>query len=261
MSIENRSGASGVIGADAVAKAAGDGCTLLMTAGSTMTSIPHVFSAMPFDPVKDLSPVAAIARMHLFLVARRDFPAGDLHEFIAYLRRNPGCVSYGSAGRGTGLHLACEMFQGQAGVAAVHVPYRGASAALQGLLAGQIDFYFDPGIALAHAKAGRLKLFAIAAPERSPRCPDLPSLAEAGLAGFDAGTTHGLYAPASTPRAIVERINHEVNAALVLPEVRSAITALAADPTPTTPALFAVIQRQDRRRYGAVVRERHIAAT
>ena len=134
-------------------------------------------------------------------------------------------------------------------------------SALQDLLAGQIDFYFDPGIALQHVKAGKLKMLAIAAPHRSHLYPDVPTLDEAGLKGFDAGTTHGLYAPEGTPAAIVQRINREVNAALALPNVKTQIAALAADPTPMTPAQFAAVMHEDRQRYGAVIRERHITAT
>lgn len=259
--IDNRAGASGMIGADLVAKAPADGHTLLMTAGSTITTNPHVFARMPFDPARDLVPVAALARLNLFLVARGDFPAANVREFLAHLKKNPGKVTYGSAGNATGLHLAGEMLKSQAGVYVVHVPYRGASLALQDLLAGQIDFYFDPGIALGHVKAGKLKLLAIGAPQRSPAYPDVPTLHEAGLKGFDAGTTHGLYAPDGTPAAVVERLNREVNAALALPAVKAQIATLAADPTPMSPAQFAAVMREDSKRYGAVIRERRITAT
>jgi tripartite-type tricarboxylate transporter receptor subunit TctC len=259
--IDNRAGASGMIGADLVAKAPADGHTLLMTAGSTITTNPHVFAKMPFDPARDLVPVAALARLNLFLVARGDFPAANVREFLAHLKKNPGKVTYGSAGNATGLHLAGEMLKSQAGVYVVHVPYRGASLALQDLLAGQIDFYFDPGIALGHVKAGKLKLLAIGAPQRSPAYPDVPTLHEAGLKGFDAGTTHGLYAPDGTPAAVVERLNREVNAALALPAVKAQIATLAADPTPMSTAQFAAVMREDSKRYGAVIRERRITAT
>jgi tripartite-type tricarboxylate transporter receptor subunit TctC len=259
--IDNRAGASGMIGADLVAKAPADGYTLLMTAGSTITTNPHVFAKMPFDPAKDLRPVAALARLNLFLVTRGDFPAKDVREFLAYLKSHPGKVTYGSAGNATGLHLAGEMLKSQAGVYAVHVPYRGASLALQDLLAGQIDFYFDPGIALQHVKTGKLKMLAIAAPQRSHLYPGVPTLDEMGLKGFDAGTTHGLYAPEGTPAAIVQLINREVNAALALPNVKTQIAALAADPTPMTPAQFAAVMREDGQRYGEVIRDRHITAS
>lgn len=256
--VENRAGASGIIGADAVAKADPDGYTLLMTAGSTITTNPHAFARMPFDPAKDLVPVAALARLNLFLVTRGDFPANDVRGFLAELKRRPGKVTYGSAGNATGLHLAGEMLKGQAGVFAVHVPYRGASPALQDLLAGQIDFYFDPGIALGHVKAGKLKMLAVAAPRRSALYPDLPTLHEAGLTGFDAGTTHGMYAPAGTPPAVVERLNREINTILGQPAVRAQVAALGAEPTPLTIAQFSAVMDADGKRYGAVIRERKI---
>lgn len=258
--VENKAGASGMIGAEQVARAEPDGHTLLMTAGSTITTNPHVFAKMPFDPAKDLVPVAGLARLNLFLVTRGDFPARDVREFLAYLKKNPGKVTYGSAGNATGLHLAGEMLKGQAGVFVVHVPYRGASLALQDLLAGQIDFYFDPGIALGHVKAGKLRMLAVGAPKRSALYPDVPTLHEAGLKNFDAGTTHGLYAPAGTPATVVERLNREVNAALASPAVRAQIATLAAEPTPMTPAQFAALMEQDSRRYGTVIRERKITA-
>ena len=258
--VDNRAGASGMIGADLAARAPADGYTLLMTAGSTITTNPHVFSKMPFDPAKDLVPVAAVARLNLFLVARGDFPAEDVAQFLAHLKKNPGKVTYGSAGNATGLHLAGEMLKGQAGVFVVHVPYRGASLALQDLLGGAIDFYFDPGIALSHVKAGKLKMLAVAAPRRSELYPDVPTLDEAGLKGFDAGTTHGIYAPAGTPAAVIARLNREINAALAQPAVRAQIATLAAEPTPMTPAQFGALMREDSERYGRVIRERRITA-
>jgi tripartite-type tricarboxylate transporter receptor subunit TctC len=259
--VENRAGASGMIGAEAVAKAPADGYTLLMTAGSTITTNPHVFSKMSFDPGKDLVPVAGLARLNLFLVTRGDFPASNVREFLGYLKANPGKVTYGSAGNATGLHLAGEMLKGQAGVFAVHVPYKGASLALQDLLGGQIDFYFDPGIALGHVKAGKLKMLAVGAPQRSSLYPDVPTLHEAGLRNFDAGTTHGLYAPQGTPQAVIDRLNREVNAALGQPAVKAQIATLAAEPSPMTPAQFAALMREDSNRYGKVIRERKITAS
>lgn len=256
--IENRAGASGMIGAELVAKAPPDGHTLLMTAGSTMTTNPHVFAKMAFDPERDLVPVAGLARLNLFLVTRGDFPARNVREFLAWLKRHPGKATYGSAGNATGLHIAGEMLKGQAGVYAVHVPYRGASPALQDLLAGQIDFYFDPGIALQHVKAGKLKMMAIAAPQRSPLYADVPTLDEAGLKGFDAGTTHGVYAPAGTPEPILERLNQAINAALVMPAVRAQVAAMGAEPTPMTRAQYAALMADDSRRYAQVIRDRRI---
>lgn len=258
--VENRAGASGMIGADMVAKAPADGYTLLMTAGSTITTNPFIYAKIPYDTAKDLVPVAAVARIVLFLVVKPGLPVKNVQEFLAYLKAHPGKLSYGSAGNGTGPHLASEMLKSQAGVLAVHAPYRGASPALQDLLAGQIDFYFDPGIALNHVRAGKLRMLAVAALRRSSAFPDVPTLDEAGLKGFDAGTTHGIYAPAGMPPEIVTRLNIEINRILSLPNVRSQITAIGAEPTPLTNAQFAAQMRDDSRRYAAIIKERNIQA-
>ena len=258
--VDNRAGASGMIGADLVAKSAADGYTLLMTAGSTITTNPFIYPKIAYDTEKDLVPVAAAARIALFLVVRPDLPVNNLKEFIAYLKAHPGKLSYGSAGNATGLHLAGEMLKSQAGVFAVHVPYKGASPALQDLLAGQIDFLFDPGIALQQVRAGKLKMLGVAVAKRSSAFPDLPTLAEAGLKGFDAGTTHGFYAPAGTPPEVVARLNREINRMLALPAVRTQIATIGAEPTPLTSAQFAAVMADDSRRYGAVIRERGIKA-
>ena len=256
--VENRSGASGMIGAEAVAKAPPDGYTLLMTAGSTITTNPFIYPKIPYDTDKDLVPVAAAARLVLFLVARADFPAKNVKEFLAYLKAHPGKVSYASAGNATGLHLAGEMLKSQAGVYAVHVPYRGASPALQDLLAGQVDFYFDPGIALTHVRAGKLRMLATASPSRSSAFPDVPTLDEAGLKGFDAGTTHGFYAPAHTPPQLIALLNREINQALALPNVRAQIATIGAEPTPMTTAQFAAVMKDDSRRYAAIIKQQNI---
>jgi tripartite-type tricarboxylate transporter receptor subunit TctC len=258
--VENRVGASGMIGADVVAKAPADGHTLLMTAGSTITTNPFIYPKIPFDTAKDLVPVAAAARIVLFLVVKPGLPVKNMQEFLAYLKAHPGKLSYGSAGNGTGLHLAGEMFKSQAGVFAVHVPYRGAAPALQDLLAGQIDFYFDPGIALSHVRAGKLRMLAVAALRRSSVFPDVPTLDEAGLSGFDAGTTHGFYAPAGTPPEIVTRLHLEINRILATPNVRNQIAAIGAEPTPLTQDQFAAQMRDDSRRYAAIIKERNIQA-
>ncbi|WP_295549666.1 tripartite tricarboxylate transporter substrate binding protein [uncultured Pseudacidovorax sp.] len=258
--VDNRAGASGMIGAEAVAKAAPDGYTLLMTAGSAITTNPFIYPRMPYDAERDLTPVAALARLVLTLVVRADLPARDVREFIAYLKANPGKLSYGSAGNATGLHLAGEMLKSQAGVYAVHVPYRGASLALQDLLGGQIDFYFDPGIAVPHVRSGRLRVLAIGGKRRSATYPDVPTLEEAGLPGFDAGTTHGIYAPARTPPEVVARLNREINRILSTPAVRSQIDGLGAEATPLSVEQFAAVMKDDSRRYAEVIRRQGIKA-
>jgi tripartite-type tricarboxylate transporter receptor subunit TctC len=256
--VENRSGAGGILGADAAAKAAPDGYTILLSSGSAMSIVPHVATKMPFDPVKDLVPVAAGARLELFLVSRSDLPFSNYADFIKHIKANPGKLSYGSPGNGTSPHLAGEMLKSQAGVYSVHIPYRGSGAALQDLLAGNIEYSFDPGVAFAHIKSGKLKLLAVGSAKRSRLYPDTPTLAELGLTGFDTGTTHGFWAPAGTPAPIIERLNREINRALALPNVIDVIRALGAEPTPITSAEFGTVIQNDSRRYAAIVKERKI---
>ncbi|MFT3721480.1 Bug family tripartite tricarboxylate transporter substrate binding protein [Pseudorhodoferax sp.] len=256
--VENRSGAGGNIGGEAVARAAPDGYTLLMSSGGMVSVNPHIYPKMSFDPGKDLVPVAAAARVLVFLVTSPAFPAKDAKEFLAQLRARPGKLSFGSPGNGSSPHLAAEMMKSQAKVFATHVPYRGAAPALTDLLAGQVDFLFDPGVAIPHIKAGRLKLLAVGSPKRSPLFPDVPTLDEVGLKGFDADTIFGLYAPAGTPAAIVDRLNREINTALSQPGPRERIVALGGEPTPMTPAQFHDKAMEDAERFGKLIRERRI---
>ncbi len=258
--IENRAGASGMIGADLVAKSPADGHTLLMTAGSTITTNPFIYPAIPYDTQKDLVPVAAVARIVLFLEAKANLPVKDAKAFLAYLKANPEKLSYGSAGNATGMHLAGEMLKSQAGVSALHVPYRGAAPALQDLLAGQVDFFFDPGIGLTHVRAKKLNLLAVAGMHRSAAFPDVPTLDEIGLKGFDAGQTHGFYAPAGTPAPVVERLNHEINRILATAAVKVQIETIGAEATPLTVQQFATVMADDSKRYGAIIKERQIKA-
>jgi len=258
--VENRAGASGNIGADLVAKAAPDGYTVLMSAGSTVAINPYIYDKLPFAPLKDLVPVASASRMVLFLVVRPEVPARNLAEFIAYAKANPGKLSYGSAGNGTGPHLAAEMMNSQAGISTVHVPYKGAAPALQDLLSGQVDYYFDPGIAINHVRAGKLRMIGVAGMKRSPLFPDVPTLHEAGLKGLDAGTTHGFYVPVGTPPEIVSRLNREIDKALTTAPVRAVIDSLGAEPVAASPAAFRTVLSDDSKRYAAVIKERHIRA-
>ena len=255
--VENRAGANGLMGGEAVVKST-DGHTFLVTSGSTITTNSFLYAKMPFDVTRDLLPVAGLARITLFLVVRPELRARNVQELIGLLKSSPGKLSYGSAGNGSGMHIAGELFKSQAGVFAVHVPYRGAAPALQDLLAGQIDFLFDPGISLSQVRAGRLNLLAVATQKRSPAFPQVVTMEEAGLQGFDAGTTHGVYAPAGTRPEVVVRLNAEINKALQLPAVVSQINAIGADPTPMTITQFTAIMESDSRRYAKIIRARNI---
>jgi tripartite-type tricarboxylate transporter receptor subunit TctC len=257
--VENRGGSGGNIGGDVVAKSPADGYTLLMSSGGMVSVNPHIYSKMSFDPAKDLTPVASAARVLVFLTVRPTLPVSNIQEFIAYTRANPGKLSYGSPGNGSSPHLAGEMFKSQAGLFAVHVPYRGAAPALQDLLAGQIDFAFDPGIGLNQVRAGKLKLLAIGSMHRSPLFPEVPTLHEAGIKDFDADTVFGFYAPAATPAAVVSRLNGEINKILATQAVRERIAALGGEALPLTPAQFAAKATEDSKRFGAIIKERKIS--
>lgn len=256
--VENRGGSGGNIGGDVVAKSPADGYTLLMSSGGMVSVNPHIYPKMPFDPAKDLVPVASAARVLVYLTVRPTLPVNTIKEFIAYAKANPGKLSYGSPGNGSSPHLAGEMMKSQAGLYTVHVPYRGAAPALQDLLAGQIDYAFDPGIGLNQVRAGKLKLLAVGSLQRSPLFPDVPTLNEAGLKGFDADTVFGFYAPAGTPAAVITRLNTEINKILATPAVKERIAGLGGAALPLTPAQFAAKAHEDSKRFGAIIKERKI---
>jgi tripartite-type tricarboxylate transporter receptor subunit TctC len=256
--VENRTGAGGNVAGDAVAKSAADGYTLLLSSGGMVSVNPHIYPKMAFDPAKDLVPVAAAARVSVYLVVKPEFPASNVREFIAYVKAHPGKLSYGSPGNGSSPHLAAEMMNSQAGTTTTHVPYRGAAPALQDLLAGQIDFLMDPGIALPQVQAGKLKLLAIGGPQRSPLYPRVPTLDESGLKGFDADTLFGFYAPAATPKEVIERLNAEINRILATQPVADRITALGGAIAPMSPAQFDAKAKEDYQRFGAIIKERKI---
>jgi len=236
--VENKGGANGNIGGEMVARSAPDGYTLLMSSGGMVAINPHLYASMSFDPVKDLIPVASVARVPFYLVVRTENPAKDFKAFVADLKANPGKRNFGSPGIGSSPHLAAEMLKKMTGTDAVHVPYRGAAPALNDLLAGQLDFLFDPGIAIEHVKAGKLRALAIGSPRRSPQLPDVPTLAELGLAGFDADAIFGVYAPAGTPRDIVARLNTEINRALATVALKERIMAVGNIPAAMSPDEF-----------------------
>ncbi len=253
--VENRPGANGNIGADAVAKSAGDGYTLLMSSGGAMTVNPFLYKQMPFDAERDLLPVASVARVLVFLMVNPAVPVNSAPEFIAYAKANPGKLSYGSAGSGSSPHLAGEMMTRQAGIQATHVPYKGAAPALTDLLAGQVQFMFDPGPGLRHAKEGKLKLLAVGSPRRSSQVPDTPTMAEVGLPGFDADTVFGIYAPNGTPAPVVAQLNAEVNKALATAAVVDVIKRIGGEVALASRSEFIEQQQRDRDRYGKFIKE------
>ncbi|WP_253262380.1 Bug family tripartite tricarboxylate transporter substrate binding protein [Ramlibacter montanisoli] len=257
--VENRAGANGNIAGEFVSKQPADGHTLLMSSGGTVSINPHLYQKMAFDPTKDLVPVAAAARVLVFLeVNPAKVPVNTAKEFVDHLRKNPGKLTFGSPGNGSSPHLAAEMMKAQANVFATHIPYRGAAPAMQDLLGGQIDFMFDPGIGLQHVKAGKLKLLAVGSPKRSPQFPDVPTLDEMGMKGFDADTWFGFYAPGGTPQPVVARLNTEINKVLRSAGFIERMNAIGAIPAPMSPQDFAARGQIDSIRFGALIRARNI---
>jgi len=253
--IENKPGAGGNIGSGEVARAPGDGYTFLMSSGGAITINPIIYPKMGFDPEKALVPVAAVARVLVYLEVNDSVPVKTVQEFIAYAKANPGKLSYGTPGVGSSPHLAAEMFDRMAGVKTTHVPYKGAGPALVDVLSGQLNFWFDPGPGLKHLKEGKIRLLAVGSPKRSPLHPDAPTLDEAGLPGFNADTMFGIYAPRGTPENVLSRMHDEVNKALASPEVVPIIRTLGADASPMSRAAFVEHQNQERERFGGLVRD------
>jgi tripartite-type tricarboxylate transporter receptor subunit TctC len=252
--VENRAGGDGYIGFDAVAKADPDGYTLCYSPGSSVMITPHLINRPDLDPLKVLVPVVATGKVSLYVVTHPKFSATDLAGLLAHLRANPGKVSYGTPGNGTSPHIAVEVFSREAKVQLNHIPYKGAGPALQDLMGGQIDLAFDPGVGLPHVKSGKLRLLAVAGSKRHPDYPDVPTLEENGIRGVDGGPHFGFYAPASTPRPIVLRLNQEVQKAIQEPVVRDRFVALAVDiAEPMTPEAFAAYVRAQSERYAKIL--------
>jgi tripartite-type tricarboxylate transporter receptor subunit TctC len=208
--VDNRAGGDGYVGIEAVARGEPDGYSFLYAPGSRIMIAPHVVQRADLDPVKALLPVAPTGRISLFLVVHPNVPSKDFAGFLAYARANPGKLNYGTPGNGTAPHIAGEVFSRDAGVRMTHVPYKGAGPVLKDLLGGQIELAFDSGTALPQAKAGKLRLLAVAASRRHPDFPGAPTFEEAGFKGVDGGPHFGFYATPGTPAAIVARFNREV---------------------------------------------------
>lgn len=229
--VDNRGGAGGNVGCEAVARAAPDGYTLLVGTVGTHGINPAVFPKLPYDPIKDFAPISLMANTVSILVVNPAVPAKSVQELIAYAKANPDKLNFGSSGNGSSHHLAAELFNMLADIKTRHVPYKGTSMMMTDLLGGQIQFTFDPIVSsLAHVKDGKLRALAVTSVERVPMLPDLPSMQEAGVVGYDIGSWYGLMAPAGTPKAIVDKISADVDKVLAMPEVKEKLAQLGATP-------------------------------
>jgi tripartite-type tricarboxylate transporter receptor subunit TctC len=257
---DNRGGAGGNLGAEAAARAAPDGYTLLLAA-PTLAISPSLYAKLSYDPVKDLAPISLVATVPNVLVTHPSVPASTLQEFIALAKAKPGELNFGSGGSGTSNHLGGELFNSVAGVKLVHVPYKGVNLAMNDAMAGNVQLVII-GIPAAapQIKAGKLRALAVVAPQRSPTLPDVPTATEAGLPDFDVTTWYGLLAPAATPRPIIARLNAEILLTMREPELNERLAAMAVDPVTSTPEEFAIYIRQETEKWGAVVRKAGLRA-
>ena len=260
--VENKPGANGGIGTDFVAKSPPDGYMLLAVASGPIVVNPVLYPKVPYDPVRDLAPVAQCAVYQYVLVTRSDAPYSTIGELVAAAKARPGGLAYGSTGVGGGNHLAAELFGLASGTRFNHIPYKGSAPALADLLGGQLAFMFDTVItSVPQVRAGKLRAFAVSSAKRASSLPDVPTMQEAGFAGFDMSQWQGVLAPAGTAPAVIKKLNMEIAKAMHAPDVHERIAVQGGNDIVTgTPEDFAALIRADLERYGKLIREAKIAA-
>jgi len=254
--VENKPGAGGGVGAAETAKAAPDGYTIMGGTISTHAINATLYSKLPYDPVKDFIPITMIARVPNMLVINNDIPAKNVKELIALMKANPGKWNFASAGNGTSQHLSGELFKGMAGVEMQHIPYKGSPPALADVMGGQVSMTFDNiTTAWVLAKGGKLRALAVTTAKRSPVAPDVPTLAEAGLAGYEIGSWQGVFAPAGTPPDVVKRLNSEIVKIINTPEVQAKLLDLGAEPVANSSEDFSAFVKAEVVKWGDVVKK------
>ena len=259
--IENKPGAGGNIGMEQGAKAAADGYTLTLAPTGNLTIAPSLYAKLPYDPAKDYAPITVLATVPNILIVHPSVPARSVAELIALAKAKPGTLNYASPGNGSGPHLAGELLKSMAGIDLVHVPFNGVGPAMTGVLAGDVQMSFaQSSAALPHVKSGKVIALGVASRKRIAAAPELPTIAEAGLPGFDVTSWYALVAPAGTPATVVDRLNAEIVKVLASADVREKIAALGAEPVGNTPVEFTAMQRAEAARWAKLAREANIHA-
>lgn len=254
--VENKPGAAGIIGSEAALKAPADGYTLLFSSSGPLAVNPSLYSKLPYDPVADIQPIALAVRVPLFLVVNPDTPYRSLKDLVDAARAAPGTINYASGGSGVTNHLAMEMLKSALNISLTHVPYKGGPPAVSDLIAGHVTVMFETGPAVVpHVKAGRLRAIAAGGTSRSSALPQLPTIAEQGVPGFDAVAWIGLVGPAGMPAPIVKKLNSEVAAVFSMPDVHERLVALGAEPAPNSVEEFRAYIRGEMAKWGKVVRD------
>lgn len=252
---DNRAGGGGVIGAEIVAKSAPDGYTLFISSPGALTILPHMRKGIPYDTIRDFAPVSLISIGPFVLMTHPSVPAKTIKELIALAKSQPGKLNYASAGNGVANHLAGELFKQMAGIDIVHVPYKGAPQAVTDVLAGHMNMMFNSVAPIVgYIKTGKIRVLGIASLQRSPQLPDVPTIHESGVPGFEAVNWFGMFAPGKTPRNIVNRVNAALVKTVKTPEMQSQFIALGADPVGSTVEEFTAFVRRDMEKYEKVVR-------
>ena len=258
--VDNKAGASGNIGSNLVAKAKPDGYTLLVGSMSTHAMNQALFSAMPFEPVDDFTPISLVAFVTNTLVINPKIPVNNVAELIAYAKANPKKLNFASAGAGSTNHISAVLFELAAGIQMTHIPYKGGAPAVLDTVAGQTEVLFGAGTqTLPHVKSGKLKLLAVTESARSPQLPDAPTVAET-LPGYELVVWYGAFGPKGLPKEVTERLSTEINRIVALPEVRSKMSAIGVEVVTSTPAGFAKTLQQDAAKYTKLIRELKITA-
>lgn len=259
--VDNKAGAAAIIGTELAKNATPDGYNLLMASSGPLAINPSLYTKLSYDTLQDFQPIGIVAAVPQFLVVNKEFPPNNLKELITYVRQNPGKNNYGSGGSGLTNHLTMELLKSSAGLQITHVPYKGAAAAITGLIGGEINMMFESGPAvIPHVKSGKLKVIAVGTKSRSVVLPEVPTVAESGVPGFAAVAWAALLAPTGTPKSIIQKMNTELNAVLAKPATKEKLISLGAEPVETSPEQAVAFIRAELKLWGEAVKASGVKA-